>query len=92
MPKIPRLLAAPAGALGLGLILYCSGHPARADERADTLRLQYTEFCAVVKPPPQALIDAVEGSFGLEPKKWASSMMWLAKLAEEYNKRKCGDV
>ena len=77
-------------ALSAGLLL--ASWPALCDDRKDHVLLRYTEFCAVVKPPPKALVEAVEGSFKNDPKAWAETMAWLSRLGEDYQKRKCGDV
>lgn len=86
-----RLAPALAGMLGLGIILWCSGH-ARADERKDALRLQYTEFCAVVTPPPAELLAAIEASVKQDPRRWAPSARWMQDLFDAYTKRGCGDA
>ncbi len=91
MKALHKLEAALAGLAGLGIILFCSGH-ARADDRADYVRLQYTEFCAVVKPPPQELILMLEQAAKADPETWTASARWMERLAEAYNKRKCGDA
>ena len=77
-------------ALSVSLLLV--GWPALCDDRKDHVRLQYTEFCAVVKPPPKALVEAVESSFKNDPTTWAETMAWLSRLGNDYQKRKCGDA
>ena len=74
------------------LVILALFKPARGEDTKEHLRLQYTEFCKVVKPPPKILVDAVTQSLEADPKAWASSMRWLQELGDAYNKRKCGDV
>lgn len=56
------------------------------------MRLQYTEFCAVVKPPPAALIEMLQQAAEADPETWMSSFRWMERLAQAYDKRKCGDA
>ena len=53
---------------------------------------KFTNFCAAVKMPPKALIEAVNKSVEADPKTWMSSVDFLNKLIEMYQALKCGDV
>lgn len=72
-----------------GAAVYFAAH---ADPRKDIARDKVTSFCEAVRPPPPGLVEAVQLSYAAEPGKWASSMQWLQRLAEAYQRNGCGDA
>lgn len=53
---------------------------------------KFTNFCAAVKFPPKALIEAVNKAVEADPATWMSSVDFLNRLIEMYRALKCGDV
>lgn len=53
---------------------------------------KFTNFCAAVKMPPKALIEAVNNAVQADPATWMSSVDFLNRLIEMYQALKCGDV
>lgn len=72
-------------------------HRARAesltvDQAKEILRLQYTEFCATVKMPPQGLIVSVQAAAQAGNEEAAVTLAWLGRIVERYRKNGCGDA
>jgi hypothetical protein len=91
---------AAAGIVLVGLVilgLLAFGIPARAesvtvDQAKNILRLQYSEFCAVVKKPPSALAEALNQSVAQDPKTWLPVIAWWNAICEKYKAAGCGDA
>lgn len=62
------------------------------DPRKEYLRLQATEFCAVVGKPPAALAEALNNAVKQDPKTWLPAIAWWNAIAERYDALKCGDA
>jgi hypothetical protein len=62
------------------------------DPRKEYLRLQATEFCSVMKPPPAALVAAINHAVEQDPKTWMPVVAWINRLIERYNELKCGET
>lgn len=56
------------------------------------LRLQTTEFCASVGKPPQIIAEALNKALEQDPKTWLPIVLWWNRIAEKYEKAKCGDA
>jgi hypothetical protein len=56
------------------------------------LRLQASEFCATVKPPPAALMTAVQEGAKAGNTDAQIAFMWLLRIQERYQKNGCGDA
>jgi hypothetical protein len=61
------------------------------DEAKEILRLQYTEFCAMVHPIPPDLIAVIDDAFKKEEKLWAAEWLWLHDIQQKIKDR-CGDA
>lgn len=79
--------------------LFCAifFQPARAesvtvDQAKEILRLQYTEFCATVRPPPAALMTAVQEGAKAGNTDAQIAFMWLLRIQERYKENGCGDA
>lgn len=53
---------------------------------------KFTNFCAAVKLPPKALIEAVNGAIPQDPATWLPVAAWLNSLIEMYQALGCGDT
>lgn len=62
------------------------------DQAKEILRLQYTEFCATVKPPPAALMTAVQEGAKAGNTDAQIAFMWLLRIQERYEQNRCGDA
>lgn len=58
----------------------------------DMLRLSYTEFCTTVGKPPQVIADALNKAMEQDPRTWLPAVLWWNRIAEKYEKAKCGDA
>ena len=65
---------------------------AQDDPRKEYLRLQATEFCAIVKKPPDAIAEALNNAVKQDPATWMPAILWWNAIAEHYNKLKCGST
>ena len=79
----------------LGVLAF--GGPVRAesvtvDQAKEILRLQYTQFCADVKPPPKSLVEAVQTAAQAGNTDAQIAFMWLARILERYEKNGCGNA
>ena len=82
--------------LGVMLILLVASCELRAQEPnseylKQILRLQYTEFCAEVKPPPAMLIKLLDELIPHNPQ-LGQSGKWVNDIIDGLAKRKCGDA
>lgn len=62
------------------------------DQAKEILRLQYTEFCATVRKPPQQLVDAINAAMKEDPNTWLPVVLWFNAISEKYAKAGCGDA
>jgi hypothetical protein len=79
----------------LGLLLILAGGARAGDAGGDIralIRSQATEFCSVVKKPPQALAEALSQSVQQDPQKWLPVVQWFNRIAERYHKNGCNET
>lgn len=60
--------------------------------RKEIVQLQYTDFCASVKPPPKALFEAIDRGVALQDEGAKKTKEWLDKIMEQYVSKGCGDA
>jgi hypothetical protein len=80
---------------GVVLILFVASCELRANDSEylkQILRLQTTEFCATVGKPPQVIADALNKALEQDPKVWLPAVLWWNRIAEKYERSKCGDA
>jgi hypothetical protein len=53
---------------------------------------KFTNFCAAVKFPPKALIEAVNSVVEGDPATWLPVVAWLNRIIEMHKALGCGDV
>lgn len=70
----------------------CRAESVTLDQAKEILRLQYTEFCATVKPPPKSLIEAVQTAAQAGNTDAQIAFMWLTRIMERYEKNRRGDA
>lgn len=58
----------------------------------EILRLQYTEFCATVKKPPQVIAEALNNAMAQDPKMWMPAIIWWNAIVAKYQEAGCGDA
>jgi 4-amino-4-deoxy-L-arabinose transferase-like glycosyltransferase len=80
-----------AAALGL-FIDSAHAESVTVDQAKEILRLQYTEFCATVKMPPQGLITGVQAAAQAGNEDAQIAFMWLIRIIERYKQNGCGDA
>jgi hypothetical protein len=84
--------------IGFGLAMFVIGYLCRDAFAQDSeylkqiLRLQATEFCASVGKPPQVIADALNKALEADPKTWLPAVLWWNRIAEKYEKARCGDA
>jgi hypothetical protein len=84
-------------ALGIGVVLVlfvasCELRATDSEYLKQILRLQTTEFCATVGKPPQVIADALNKALEQDPKVWLPAVLWWNRIAEKYEKARCGDA
>lgn len=81
-------------AAAFAVIVISTPRHARAaeDPRKEYLRLQATEFCSVVKPPPPGYIEFLTKQVEADPKSiWAYVLAREAVLGQRYTELHCGE-
>jgi hypothetical protein len=87
-----RNIALGAGVALILLIASCELRATDSEYLKQTLRLQATEFCATVGKPPQVIADALNKALEQDPKVWLPAVLWWNRIAEKYEKARCGDA
>lgn len=94
---IKDLAVVIASAAFFSAVVFLSPHRAHAesvtlDQAKEIMRLQYTEFCATVKLPPQSLVTVVQQAAQAGNEEAAIAFMWLVRIIERYKQNGCGDA
>jgi hypothetical protein len=87
-----RNIALGAGVALILLIASCELRATDSEYLKQILRLQATEFCATVGRPPQVIADALNKALEQDPKTWLPAVLWWNRIAEKYEKARCGDA
>jgi hypothetical protein len=87
-----RNIALGAGVALILLIASCELRATDSEYLKQILRLQATEFCATVGKPPQVIADALNKALEQDPKVWLPAVLWWNRIAEKYEKARCGDA
>lgn len=83
--------------VGVMVILLVASCSLRAEEPnseylKQILRLQTTEFCATVGKPPQVTAEALNKAMEQDPRVWLPAVLWWNRIAEKYERARCGDA
>lgn len=70
----------------------CRAEEPNSEWVKQVLRLQVSEFCATVKPPPKALVEGVQAAAQAGNTDAQIAFMWLVRIMERYEKNRCGDA
>ena len=80
------------GVVAVLLVASCELRATDSEYLKQILRLQTTEFCATVGKPPQVIADALNKALEQDPKTWLPAVLWWNRIAEKYEKARCGDA
>lgn len=84
--------------LGVVLVVLAASCALRAQEPdsayvKQVLRLQFSEFCSVVGPPPLKLAEAINNAIAQDPATWLPIAAWWNRIKAHYDaKARCGDA
>jgi hypothetical protein len=87
-----RNIALGIGVMVILLVASCELRATDSEYLKQILRLQATEFCATVGRPPQVIADALNKALEQDPKTWLPAVLWWNRIAEKYEKARCGDA
>lgn len=89
-----RNIALGIGVMAILLVASCELRAQTTPRYYDQQLLNYrhTEFCAVVKKPPPALAEAINGAVAQDPATWLPIVAWWNRIHEHYKKAGCGDA
>jgi hypothetical protein len=87
-----RNIALGIGVMVILLVASCELRATDSEYLKQILRLQATEFCATVGKPPQVIADALNKALEQDPKVWLPAVLWWNRIAEKYEKARCGDA
>lgn len=68
------------------------GQESNSEYAKQLLRLQFTEFCAVVGKPPADVAEGINQGVAMDPKRWVPHANWFNRIVEQYKKARCGDA